>query len=127
VGEDIAPAVVEEACRLAVVASVPYSVKTSVGHWEAAYQADSASVAYTVQAYRHQAAQEEASWVVQDMRKGTAHKHNHVRQLEPPNPLRTREEAWGVDQEAPCGAIAEEDCVVEEGITECIACHCTAT
>jgi len=96
---------------LAVAASAPYSVKTLVGHWGAAYQAGSASVAYTVQAYRHQAAQEEASWVVQDMRKGTAHKHNHVRQLEPPNPLRTR----------------EEDCVVEEGITEYIACHYTAT
>lgn len=53
--------VVEEACTLAVVASDPYLGKTSVGHWEVAYQADNALLACMAQACRLRAGQEEAS------------------------------------------------------------------
>jgi hypothetical protein len=64
---------------------------------------------------------------VQDIHKNMARIHNHVRQLELPNPLRTREEAWGVGQGVPYGAIAAVDYVGEEGIADYIACHCKAT
>jgi len=61
VEEHIVQVVAAEAYTLAAAASVPYSEKTLVGYWEAAYQTDSALAGYTAQACRHPGGQEEAS------------------------------------------------------------------
>jgi len=118
----------EEAGKLAVAASGPYSARqTSVGHWEAAYQADNALVACMVLACMHQVGQEEASqasWVVQDKRMDMGHRRSHGL---PPDLPRTREGAWAVGLGAPYAEIAGEHCAVLEGTTVRSACRYTAT
>jgi len=118
----------EGAGKLAVVASDPYSVKqTWVGHWEAAYQADNASVACMVLACMHRVDREEASqasWVVRDKHRDMVHRRSHGLL---PGPPHTREGAWAVGPGAPYGEIAVEHCAAAEGTTVHSACRYKAT